>query len=281
MYHTSLCFRVRVARKMTLIPVIALYLALGAFAGTLAGLFGIGGGLVIVPVLIFSFGLQGISAEIAAHLAIGTSLATIVFTSVSSIRSHHLRGAVRWDIVRFMVVGIVIGAVFGAVTAAMLSGAELELIIGIFVMLVAFKMLLEANPKPGREVPGRIGLGAAGTSIGWASAIFGIGGGTLTVPFLSWCNLRMQNAVATSAACGLPIALAGALANMGTGWNNPELPALSVGFIYLPAFAGIVITSVLFARVGANLAHRLNARLLKKVFAIFLILVGTHFLIRF
>lgn len=264
---------------MTLTSAIALYLVLGAFAGTLAGLFGIGGGLVIVPVLIFSFGLQGVSGEIAAHLAIGTSLATIVFTSVSSIRSHHLRQAVRWDIVRFMAVGIVIGAVLGAVTASMLSGAELELIIGIFVTLVALKMLLEVNPKPGREVPGRIGLGAAGTGIGWASAIFGIGGGTLTVPFLSWCNLRMQQAVGTSAACGFPIALAGALANMGTGWNHPELPPLSVGFIYLPAFAGIVLTSVLFARVGANLAHRLDARLLKKIFAIFLILVGIRFLI--
>lgn len=279
MYHTSLCFRVRVARKMTLIAVIALYLALGAFAGTLAGLFGIGGGLVIVPVLIFSFGLQDVSAEIAAHLAIGTSLATIVFTSISSIRSHHMHQAVRWDIVRSMVVGIVIGAVLGAVTASMLSGASLELIIGVFVILVALKMLLDVNPKPGRDVPGKVGLGVAGTGIGWASAIFGIGGGTLTVPFLSWCNLRMQNAVGTSAACGFPIALAGALANMGTGWNHPELPNLSLGFVYLPAFAGIVFTSVLFARVGANLAHRLDARFLKKIFALLLVVVGIGFLI--
>lgn len=263
---------------MTLISLVALYLALGAFAGTVAGLFGIGGGLVIVPVLIFSFGLQGVSAEIAAHLAVGTSLATIVFTSISSIRSHHLHEAVRWDIARSMVVGIVIGAVIGAVTASMLSGAALELIIGIFVILVALKMMLEVNPRPGREVPGKVGLATAGTGIGWASAIFGIGGGTLTVPFLSWCNLRMQSAVGTSAACGFPIALAGALANMGTGWNHPELPDLSIGFVYLPALVGIALTSVVFARVGANLAHRLDARLLKKIFAIFLILVGIRFL---
>lgn len=263
---------------MTLIALVTLYLALGAFAGTLAGLFGIGGGLVIVPVLIFSFGLQGVSAGIAAHLAVGTSLATIVFTSISSIRSHHLYEAVRWDIVRSMVVGIVIGAVLGAVTASMLSGAALERIIGIFVTLVALKMLLEVNPKPGREVPGKTGLGAAGAGIGWASALFGIGGGTLTVPFLSWCNLRMQSAVGTSAACGFPIALAGALANTATGWNHPELPDLSIGFVYLPAFAGITLTSVLFARVGATLAHRLDARLLKRIFAIFLIIVGIRFL---
>jgi uncharacterized membrane protein YfcA len=264
---------------MTLISVIALYLTLGAFAGTIAGLFGIGGGVVIVPVLIFSFGLQGFSTEIAAHLAIGTSLATIVFTSISSIRSHYLHGAVRWDIVRFMAVGIVIGAILGALTASMLSGASLKLIIGVFVILMALKMLLDLNPKSDRDLPGKAGLGVAGTVIGWASAIFGVGGGTLTVPYLSLFNLRMQNAVGTSAACGLPIALAGALANIGTGWNNPELPALSLGFIYLPAFAGIVATSVLFARVGANLAHRLDARFLKKIFAVLLIVVGIRFLI--
>lgn len=264
---------------MTLILLIALYLVLGAIAGTLAGLFGIGGGLVIVPVLIFSAELQGFSHEVAAHLAVGTSLATIVFTSISSIRSHHQHKAVNWAIVRSMGVGIVVGALLGAVTAAMLSGALLQLIIGIFVIVMAVKMLLDINPKPGRDLPGRVGLGVAGTGIGWASALFGIGGGTLTVPFLSWCNVRMQNAVGTSAACGFPIAFAGALANVATGWNHPELPPLSAGFIYLPAFAGIVLASMLFASVGASLAHRLDARLLKKAFAIFLILVGIRFLI--
>ncbi|EON91328.1 hypothetical protein MARLIPOL_14160 [Marinobacter lipolyticus SM19] len=264
---------------MTLLSVFALYLALGAFAGTLAGLFGIGGGLVIVPVLIFSFGLQGISTEIAAHMAVGTSLATIVFTSLSSIRSHHLHGAVRWDIFKPMTAGIVVGALVGAWTASLLSGPALELIIGIFVILVAVKMILEVNPKPGRVVPGSAGLGAAGGGIGWASAIFGIGGGTLTVPYLSWCNVNMQQAVGTSAACGLPIAMAGALGNIWTGWGSAELPELSFGFIYLPALFGIILTSVLFARVGANLAHRLNARLLKRIFAIVLILVGIRFLL--
>ncbi|MBS8241966.1 sulfite exporter TauE/SafE family protein [Marinobacter lipolyticus] len=263
---------------MTLLSVFALYLALGAFAGTLAGLFGIGGGLVIVPVLIFSFGLQGISPDVAAHLAVGTSLATIVFTSLSSIRSHHLHGAVRWDIIRPMTLGIVIGALVGAWTASLLSGPALELVIGVFVILVAIKMILEVNPKPGRVVPGSVGLGAAGGGIGWASAIFGIGGGTLTVPYLSWCNVNMQQAVGTSAACGLPIALAGALGNVWTGWGHPQLPELTVGFIYLPALLGIILTSVVFARVGANLAHRLNARFLKRIFAVMLILVGIRFL---
>lgn len=263
---------------MSLLLLFALYLILGAFAGTLAGLFGIGGGLVIVPVLIFSFGLQGVSGEIAAHLAVGTSLATIVFISLSSIRSHYVRGGVRLDIFRPMTLGIVVGAVLGAWTASLLSGESLQLIIGVFVILVALKMLLEVNPKPGRTVPGAAGLGGAGAGIGWASAIFGIGGGTLTVPFLSWCNVRMQQAVGTSAACGLPIAVAGAAANVATGWQNPELPDLSVGFIYLPALLGIVLTSVIFARFGAELAHRLDARVLKRIFAIMLILVGIRFL---
>jgi len=264
---------------MTLVTVFASYLALGALAGTMAGLFGIGGGLVIVPVLIFSFGLQGISPDIAAHMAVGTSLATIVFTSISSIRSHHKHGAVRWDIFRPMTVGIVVGAVLGAWTAAFMSGDLLQLVIGAFAISVGLKMLLEVNPKPGRDIPGPGGLAAAGGGIGWASAIFGIGGGTLTVPYLSWCNVRMQNTVATSAACGLPIAIAGALANIWTGWGDPGLPELSIGFIYLPAFLGIILTSVIFARVGANLAHRLNAKVLKRIFAIVLLIVGLRFLL--
>ncbi|RKR71326.1 sulfite exporter TauE/SafE family protein [Marinobacter nauticus] len=264
---------------MSMIGIIVLYLLLGALAGTMAGLFGIGGGLVIVPVLIFSFGLQGISPEIAAHHAVGTSLATIVFTSISSIRTHHQHGAVRWDLFRPMTFGIVVGAVLGAWTAAMLSGPVLETIIGVFVILVALKMILEVNPKPGRDVPGTTGLGAAGGIIGWASAIFGIGGGTLTVPYLSWCNVKMQQAVATSAACGFPIAIAGALANVWTGWQDPDLPELSLGFIYLPALVGVVATSVFFARIGAGLAHRLDGRLLKRIFAIMLVLVGLRFLL--
>ncbi|WP_273208036.1 sulfite exporter TauE/SafE family protein [Marinobacter subterrani] len=264
---------------MTQIYVFAVCLALGAVAGTVAGLFGIGGGLIIVPVLMFGFGLQGVNPEIIPHLAVGTSLATIVFTSLSSIRAHHRHNSVRWDLFRPMTVGIVGGALVGAWTASLMSGRSLELAIGIFVILVAVKMLLDANPKPGRKVPDAAGLGIAGGGIGWASAIFGIGGGTLTVPYLSWCNVRMQQAVGTSAACGLPIAVAGALGNIWTGWQNPALPALSFGFIYLPALAGIILTSVVFARVGANLAHRLNARVLKQIFSIMLLLVGLRFLL--
>ncbi|OEY66714.1 sulfite exporter TauE/SafE family protein [Marinobacter sp. X15-166B] len=263
---------------MTLTFLFAMYLALGAVAGVLSGLFGIGGGLIIVPVLIFTFGLQGVSAGVAAHLAIGTSLATIVFTSLSSIVSHHRRGGVHWGIFRLMATGIVVGAVLGAWTASLLSGDMLKLIIGVFVIVVALRMLFGGSPKPGREVPGAPGLMGAGAGIGWASALFGIGGGTLTVPFLSWCNVRMQQAVGTSAACGLPIALAGAAANIATGWRHPGIPEYSLGFIYLPALLGIVLTSMVCARFGARLAHRLDAVLLKRIFAGLLIVVGIRFL---
>lgn len=263
---------------MTLAIGFALYLVVGTVAGTLAGLFGIGGGLVIVPVLIFGFQMQQVSPEVAAHLAVGTSLATIVFTSLSSIRSHHVKKAVRWDLFRPMMVGIIAGAALGAWTASLLSGAALQLIIGVFVVAMGLKMLFQANPRPGRDVPGLVGLGLAGSGIGWASAIFGIGGGTLTVPFLSWCNVRMQQAIGTSAACGLPIAVAGALTNVATGWQHPSLPDYSAGFVYLPALLGVTLTSVVFARFGAELAHRLDARMLKRIFAILLIVIGIRFL---
>lgn len=264
---------------MSMVAVFAIYLALGAFAGTLAGLFGIGGGLIIVSVLIFSFGLQGFSPDVAAHMAVGTSLATIVFTSLSSIKAHQGYGAIRWDIFRPMTLGIILGAFLGAWTAALLSGAVLELVIGVFIILIGLKMLFDVKPSPGRSVPGKSGLGVAGASIGWASAIFGIGGGSLTVPFLSWCNIRMQQAVGTSAACGLPIAVAGAIGNIWAGWHHADVPEYSLGFVYIPAVVGIILTSVLFARVGANLAHRLNAKVLKQIFAIMLLLVGLNFLL--
>ncbi|MDX1589400.1 MAG: sulfite exporter TauE/SafE family protein [Oleiphilaceae bacterium] len=262
-----------------MLETVALYLLLGACAGTLAGLFGIGGGLIIVPVLIISLSWQGVDGAISTHLAVGTSLATVVFTSLSSIRTHHAMGAVRWDIFRPMVVGIVLGAALGAMTAGFLSGPWLQRIIGGFVLLVSLQMGLQWRPSAARPLPGSGGLSLAGGGIGWASAIFGIGGGTLTVPLLSWCGVRAQQAVATSAACGLPIALSGAATNMVVGWQRPLLPDYSLGFVYLPALLGIVITSVPFAVLGARLAHRLPERLLKRLFALLLLVLGVRFLL--
>jgi uncharacterized membrane protein YfcA len=256
-----------------------LYLLLGACAGVLAGLFGVGGGIIIVPVLVFSFTLQGFDASILTHLAVGTSLATIIFTSINAIREHHRKGAVRWPIFAWMTLGILIGAAFGALTAKSIAGPHLQKIIGIFALVIAAQMAFELKPKASRTVPGKPGLTLAGVVIGWASAIFGIGGGSLTVPFLSWRSVPMQQAVATSSACGLPIALASALSFMVLGWQNPHLPAHSLGFVYLPAVLGIALTSMFFARFGARLAHKLSPRLLKRLFAALLFCVGLNFLI--
>jgi uncharacterized protein len=256
-----------------------LYLLLGAAAGVLAGLFGVGGGMIIVPVLVLSFGAQGFDPLVLTHLAVGTSLATIVFTSVNSVVEHHRKGAVRWPVFAWMTLGIVFGAGLGSLTAAAIQGPMLQRIIGVFAICVSIQMALDLRPKASSAVPGKVGLGAAGGLIGWASAIFGIGGGSLSVPFLVWRSLSMQQAVATSAACGLPIAAVGALSFMWLGRDNAELPAWSLGYVYLPALAGVACTSMFFARFGARLAHRLSPRVLKRLFALLLFGVGLNFLI--
>ncbi|KRW61482.1 sulfite exporter TauE/SafE family protein [Pseudomonas sp. TTU2014-080ASC] len=256
-----------------------LYLLLGAAAGTLAGLFGVGGGIIIVPVLVLSFTAQGVPTEVLTHLAVGTSLATIIFTSINSVLEHHRKGAVLWPVFAWMTVGILLGAGVGAATAAAIKGPMLQKIIGVFAIIIAIQMALDLKPKASRDVPGKPGLVGAGGVIGWASAIFGIGGGSLTVPFLSWRSVPMQKAVATSAACGLPIAVASALSFVWLGWGKPELPQWSVGFVYLPALVGIAVPSMFFARFGARLAHKLSPKLLKRLFALLLFSVGLSFLI--
>ncbi|MCQ4348682.1 sulfite exporter TauE/SafE family protein [Pseudomonas stutzeri] len=256
-----------------------IYLILGAAAGVLAGLFGVGGGMVIVPVLVYSFQVQGFAPEVLTHMAVGTSLATIAFTSINSIRAHHRRGAVRWEIVRWLAVGILAGSVLGGLTASLLQGAWLQKIIGVFAISVAAQMAFDLKPRASGGVPGKTGLGAAGGVIGWASAIIGIGGGSLTVPFLTWRSVPMQQAVATSAACGLPIAVASALSFMWLGHGEPQLPPWSAGFVYLPALVGIATTSMFFARFGAQLAHHLSPLMLKRLFALLLLCVGLNFLL--
>ncbi|WP_286240402.1 sulfite exporter TauE/SafE family protein [Neptuniibacter halophilus] len=258
---------------------ILIYLLLGAAAGVVAGLFGIGGGLLIVPVLVFSFELQGMSADVLTHAAVATSLATIVATSISSTMAHHKRGAVRWDIFRPLSMGIVLGAFLGVVTAGKMTGEWLQISLGCFAIAISIQMAFNLKPGAGDQEISTTGHGIAGGVIGWFSAIFGIGGGTLSVPYLSWGRIQMQQAVATSAACGLPIALMGALTNIWQGWDHPLMPEWSAGFIYLPALLGIVLTSTLFAKVGAKLAHSLPPLLLKRIFAGFLLVVGLRFLL--
>lgn len=260
-----------------------IYLLVGAAAGTIAGLFGVGGGLIIVPALVLVYTALGIAPEILTHMAVATSLATIVITSISSIRTHHLKGAVVWPVFVAMAPGILLGSWLGGVTAHLLPGAWLQLLIGIFALVIAMRMWLAGMrrgqlPTDGSRLPGKPGLSAAGAVIGWASAIFGIGGGSLTVPFLTRCRVQMQRAVATSAAAGLPIAVAGAISFAVQGWGEPRLPAWTSGYIYWPAFLGIVLASAPFARIGANLAHRLSPQMLKNCFAGLLCVIGLRFI---
>jgi uncharacterized membrane protein YfcA len=253
-------------------------LSLGAAAGFIAGLLGVGGGLIIVPILALIFTRQAVSDSIIMHLAIGTSLATIVFTSISSVWAHHRRGAVRWVEFFRLTPGIIIGAWLGAAIADSLPTAGLRIFFGLFELFVAIQMSLGLKPKPHRTLPGNAGMLGAGHVIGAVSSIVGIGGGTLTVPFLVWCNVSIREAVATSAACGLPIAIAGAIGYLVTGWHDIHLPEYSLGFIYLPALLGISSASILFAPLGARMAHRLPARRLKQVFAVVLYILAGYML---
>jgi uncharacterized membrane protein YfcA len=255
-------------------------LILGGFAGLLAGLLGIGGGLVIVPILAGIFSAQHFPAGILMQLAVGTSLATIVVTSLSSLRAHHQRGGVLWPLVWQLSLGIVFGAWLGAAIAHAIPSQSLARLFGVFELLVAAQMLLGKPPAVHHQVSGRSKNLAAGGIIGTISAILGIGGGTLTVPYLSWHNIPMRQAVGTAAACGLPIALAGTVGFIVTGWQTSHLPDYSSGYVYWPAVAAISVTSMLAAPLGVRLAHTLPQKTLKKIFALFLVALGVLMLSR-
>ncbi len=228
--------------------------------------------------LTFVFTSQGVAHEVILHMALGTSLASILFTSVSSMRSHHQHGAVVWPVVFRITPGILVGTFVGTWIAAMLSTNFLKGFFGVFLYYVATQMLMGIKPKPTRGIPGTTGMFAAGNIIGIFSSLVGIGGGTLSVPFLVWCNTKIHNAIGTASAIGFPIAIAGTLGYVVNGLGVDGVPEMSVGFINLGALAGIVAASVFTAPVGAKLAHSLPIATLKKVFAILLYLVGTRML---
>jgi uncharacterized protein len=256
------------------------YLIVGVFVGILAGLFGVGGGLIIVPILDVMLTRQGVSHDFIMHLALGTSLASIVFTSVSSFWAHHKRGAVNWPIVRRIVPGILTGTFLGSCIAAQLSTNFLKVFFVIFLYYVAAQMLSGKKPKPSRQLPGIWGMFGVGNVIGVVSSFVGIGGGSMSVPFMIWCNIAVHHAIGTSAAIGFPIAIAGAVGYLYNGFNVPDLPNGSIGYIYLPALAGIVCASVLTAPLGVHLAHSLPVERLKKFFAVLLIVMGTRMLVK-
>jgi uncharacterized membrane protein YfcA len=254
-----------------------LYAVLGMLAGVLAGLMGIGGGLVIVPGLLFLFYLQGFESPFLSHIAIASSLVVIIPVSISSMWAHHRCGAVDWLMVRRLAPGLMLGALLGAWLATQISTASLKMVFGLFLFVVAYQMLLERLPRQRHTASSSLLFLAAGTVIGSISGLVGIGGGTMSVPFLVWLNKPLPRAVATSAACGLPIAIAGTLGFTLLG-KDVDISAVS-GFVYWPAVVAIAVFAVLCAPAGAYLAHHLPVAMLKKLFALILIMVGLRLLL--
>ena len=255
------------------------YMVLGAIAGMLAGLFGIGGGIIVVPVLVLAFNLQGINPEIVFYMAIATSLANIIFTSLSAIRTHHKKAAIEWYLVKPIAVGMLGGSFIGVNTALTIPAIYLQASFGAFAIFLSLRMMFSQLGAGTLRLPGTLGLGVTGAFIGWVSVLFGIGGGNLLVTWLSNRQLVIQKAVATASACGFAIAIAGAGSNALLGWGNPMLPPHSLGYIYLPALLGIVSTSFVAAAYGSMLAHQLSPQLLKRLFACMLLLMGLRMLI--
>jgi uncharacterized membrane protein YfcA len=255
------------------------YLVTGLASGLLAGLLGLGGGVVVVPSLMFLFSRLGFAQDWVPHLAVGTSLATIIGTGGASILAHHRRGAVRWDLFARLAPWILVGAWTGSVVAGVLPEQWLQRLFGSFLVLVGVRMLWQRQESGARGPSGRLRMEVAGVGIGTLSSLVGIGGGTLTVPFLSRRGVDIRQAVATSSAVGLPIALAGTVGFLVAGWGRPGLPPGSSGFVYWPAVAGILVTSVTTAPIGARLAHGLPVGTLKRVFAAVLLAVGVKLLL--
>lgn len=261
--------------NLALVPI---FLALGAFVGFLAGLLGIGGGFTIVPVLMEVFEREGMQTAHLLPLAIGTSAATIVFTAVSSTRAHHARGAVDWPVVRAMAPGLVIGSLIGPQIASALPARIMAAFFGAFIWFAAYRMFRKPQLKSLRDLPGAPALFGVGAGIGVMSGMVGTGGAFIAVPFLTKCRVPMAKAVATSAALGVPIALAATAGYIFAGWGKPGLPAYAVGYIYLPALVAIAAASTLLAPVGARMAHRWPVARLRAAFALMLFVLGGYML---
>ncbi len=246
------------------------YLAIGGLVGFAAGLLGIGGGVVMVPLLVFVFTASGMATDQVLHLALGTALAAMVFTSVSSMRAHHAHGAVDWKIARAMSPGMLAGSFGAALAAGFIPTRPLAFSFTALAFYAATQILLDLRPPGSRELPGAPGLFAAGAVIGAVSSLLAAGGAFLTIPFLAWCKVPLRRAIGTAAANGLPIAIAGTAGYVINGLRAEDLPALSVGYVYLPALALVVTTSMLLAPMGARLAHRLPVKRLRQIFALML-----------
>lgn len=250
---------------------IAVYLMLGAIAGFLGGMFGVGGGTVLVPVLLMLFEAQHFPAEHTMHLALGSSMAIILFTSIASMNQHHQHGAVNWRVVLTITPGILLGTAIGTMVAASISPLYLTSFFALFMCFAASQILLDITPHASRQLPCIAGMTLMGTLTGWISTLVSVGGGTLTVPFLIWCNVPIRHAIGTASAIGFPIAVGGTVGYVLTGLHASGLPTSSFGYVYLPAMLGCAVISVTTAPMGAKMAHRTNVVVLRKLFAVMLI----------
>ncbi len=253
-------------------------LSFGGLAGLVAGLFGIGGGIILVPFFLWLFSARGFSQDVVMHSAVATSLATIIVTAISSVFAHHRLGSVLWNVVHKLAPGVFIGAVSGAALADRLPTETLRLIFACYLLIVSLEMIFQWRPKAEKQHPSSPILVISGIAIGALSSVLGIGGGTLTVPLLTKYGFPIRNAVAISSACGLPIAISGSMSFALFGLGKTGLPDGSIGYVYWPAFLGIVLTSILMAPVGAKLAHRLPTKILKRIFAGLLFAVSVNML---
>ena len=259
---------------------IAELVLMGACAGFLAGLLGIGGGMIMVPFMTFILTTKGFPADYIFKMAVATSLASICFTSLSSVWAHHKRGAVLWSAVKLLAPGILVGSLLGAQLAVVLPGKALSILFALFVAFSATQMLLDRKPKAARVLPQGLGMFAMGNVIGGLSSLVGAGGAFVSVPFMTWCNVKIHQAVATSAALGFPIALAGTLGYIWAGQNMPDMPPGAFGFLYVPGLLLVSLASICTAPLGARTAHRMDIRPLKKVFAVVLYILAAYFLLR-
>lgn len=256
------------------------YLALGLFVGYFSGLLGIGGGLILVPVLLFMFDAQHFPPQLTLHLALGSAMATIIFTAISSARQHHKHQAVNWPIVRSITPGILLGTALGALVVGFVPTRYLTLFFALFVYLVAIQMVLGLKPTSTRDVLSRTELTLAGAFIGCLSSLVSIGGGVLSTPYLLWHKLNLRHAIATSAALGFPIAIGGTIGYILNGYRANSLPAYSLGYVYLPAVLWLIIGTISTAPLGARATHRMHVPTLRKIFALVLFMLATRMLLK-
>jgi uncharacterized membrane protein YfcA len=255
-----------------------LYMLIGAAVGTFSGLLGLGGGVIMIPCLAWAFSIQGIHPDLIMHMAAGTSLSVMIFTSIASLRNHLKHGAQVWPIFKRLIVGIIVGTILGAIFGHFLPNRILEILFGIFILFISFRLLLAIESKPTRTLPGSLGMFSIATLIGGKSGMLGIGGGAVTTIFLSYCNVPIRNVIAISAATTSTVATFGTISFMLTGSFAHNLPSFTTGYIYWPAFLGILLTGPLFARLGAFFSHKLPVAILKRILGAVLLLVAINML---